>query len=785
MARTQPIRKPAARSSRPLRRLRVSRHSSSPAVNQPQYSLTKKIHWSAKTLLKRWYRWQASWQQSPAESELDSPAVPLPQTAGRRPNLALYLALSLLMTLGIVIGAWQSYELIFKDLPQPTELATRDQNLTTKIMDRHGQVLYEVFEDENRVLIPLNEVPTHLLHATIAIEDQDFQEHHGVDIRGIIRAFRSNSQGRDLQGGSTITQQLVKLRLLNAEKTFLRKAREAVLAVLVESTYSKDEILEMYLNEVAYGGYTYGIEAASQRYFGKSARELDLAESAFLAGLPAAPSIYNPFGPTPELAQARQAEVLRRMAEDGYITAEQAAIAQTTELTFVPEEVNIKAPHFVMYIKKLLAEQYGEEMINKGGLEVTTSLDLPLQEAAQKNVTEEVAKLNRLNITNGAGLITNPKTGEVLAMVGSVDYFDVEHDGQVNVTLRERQPGSSIKPLTYALALERGYTPASLLDDTPVQFVSAGSEPYAPKNYDGQFHGKVSLRTSLASSYNIPAVRLLNAIGINTLIDKAQAMGFTTWQDRRRFGLSLTLGGGEVKMTELAQMYGTFANHGETVALNPILEVKNQQGKVLYRNDCALDKGECRGKQTLDSRVAYQITSILSDNQARSPAFGLNSVLHIPNQDTAVKTGTTNNRRDNWTIGYTSDRVAAVWVGNNNNSEMSYVASGITGASPIWNKLIRLTLDEKNPHAFAPPEGLVAVTLCGTSATGGCSNCQSGRTEYFIPGTEPRNGCVAGTFSSTNSSRTPTSATPNRPNRDRILQGATTNSPTETQAVNR
>jgi len=790
MARKEPIRISANPATQRLHSPHAYRSQITPTFSVSKPAITKKINWRLKAILKKWYRWQANWQQPLSVTIVREPLSTLEtpkahKNKDQRP--IFYLGFSLLLTFAISVGAWQSYLLIFRDLPAPEELATKDQNLTTIIRDRNGQVLYEIFEDENRTLVPLNQVPSYLINATIAIEDQHFHEHHGLDLLGILRAVRSNSQGGSTQGGSTITQQLVKLRLLNSEKTLQRKAREAVLAILVESNYSKEEILQMYLNQVAYGGYTYGIEAAAQRYFGKSARDLSLGESAYLAGLPAAPSIYNPFGSTPELAQARQAEVLRRMMEDNYITSEQAAIAQAENLAFIPEKVNIEAPHFVMYVKKMLAEKYGEQMLTTGGLEVTTTLDLALQESAQKDVTDEVKKLNRLNITNGAGLITNPQTGEVLAMIGSVDYFDTQHDGQVNVTVRERQPGSSIKPLTYALALERGYTPATLLDDTPVRFVTAGSEPYAPKNYDGQFHGQVPLRQSLAASYNIPAVRLLNAIGINTLIDRAQAIGFTTWQDRKRFGLALTLGGGEVKMTEIAQLYGSLANSGKTVTLNPILEIKSQQGEILYRNTCVLDQTGCQEKQNFDPRVAYQITNILSDNQARSSAFGLNSVLNIPKQQVAVKTGTTNNRRDNWTIGYTSDRVVAVWVGNNNNSEMSYVASGVTGASPIWNSLMRLTLDDAQPHAFVKPPGLVEVAMCGQSARGGCSSCSNARIEYFLPGTEPRGGCYAGRFSSS-SGTTPNNVgnPPNRvpvPNQAQSERPAPRNQTTQTTII--
>jgi penicillin-binding protein 1C len=681
------------------------------------------------------------------------------------------IALSLTLTILIIAGSTWIYFFVFKDLPSVQDLAEREQPMTTKILDRNGVVLFRIYKDENRTLIPLSQVPQHMIYATIAIEDKDFYSHHGFSIRGITRALIANSKGETVQGGSTITQQLVKNRLLTPEKTLQRKIKEIVLAILVDQTYTKQEILEMYFNEVAYGGSTYGVEEAAHRYFDKSAHDLTLGESALLAGLPQAPSAYTPFGSTPELAYGRQEEVLRRMVEDEYITPEQADAAKKEVLVFRTDRVDIRAPHFVMYIKKLLAELYGEEMVNEGGLEVRTSLDIGLQDEAQKVVTEELEKLARLRINNGAALVTNPKTGEVLAMVGSKNYFDFEHDGQVNVTLRPRQPGSSIKPLTYAVAFERGKNPSTVEDDAPITYHIPGSRPYSPKNYDGRFHGRVTLRESLGSSYNIPAVKLLAWVGLDNVINKGQQMGITTWGDRRRFGLSLTLGGGEVLMIDMAKLYGTFANQGYTVDTNPLLEVKNHKGEIIYINDC-VKTGECPRSKTLDTRVAYQITNVLSDNGARTPAFGPRSDLVIPNQEVAVKTGTTNNLRDNWTIGYTTDRLVAVWVGNNDNTPMSYVASGVTGASPIWNKIIRSMLDDANPHHFAGPEGMIKVQICARTGTLTCRGCPAVRDEYYVPGTEPTQACNPAQFAP----RPKATAQPQTdPNREKILDGVFTN----------
>jgi 1A family penicillin-binding protein len=659
-------------------------------------------------------------------------------------------ALSFLTTVLILLSAWWSYQFIFADLPSVTDLTRKEPLLTTKILDRNGRVLFRIYEDENRTLVPLSEISPVLVEATLAIEDKDFYQHRGFSLDGIFRALIANIKGEAIeQGGSTITQQLVKNRLLTPERTLQRKLRELILAILAEGTYSKDEILEMYLNQVAYGGSTYGAEEAAWRYFHKKAIDLNLAEAALLAGLPQAPSVYSPFGANPELAFTRQQEVLRRMYEDGYITKEEWDEADNTPIVFAEDRIDIQAPHFVMYIKKLLAEQYGEEILETGGLEVWTTLDLGLQRKTEEILNQELTRLAPLKVGNGAALVTNPQTGEILAMVGSKDYFDFAHDGQVNVTMRPRQPGSSIKPLTYALALESGKTPATIIDDSPVVYQVVGSPPYAPKNYDGKFHGKVTLREALASSYNVPAVKTLAELGVNKMLDRAEEVGITTWADRSRFGLSLTLGGGEVTMAELSQLYGSFANDGQLVQLNPLLEVRNYKGEVLYHNSCATGEETCFEKQVFDPKTTYLITDILSDNQARTPAFGPQSVLNIPGQQVAVKTGTTNSLRDNWTIGYTTNRLVAVWVGNNDNTPMSYVASGITGASPIWNKTMRLLLDPENPHAFAAPAEMIEVAVCKATGTLPCTGCPLVTKELFVAGTQPTKAC------------NPTSFTPN------------------------
>src|SRR3989344_220208 len=426
---------------------------------------------------------------------------------------------------------------ILKDLPSPDRLKDRKQIVSTKIYDRNGNLLFKIFKNENRTLDDLEDIPPFLIQATIAIEDKDFYKRPGYSYKGILRAIRDMVKTGNLQSGSTITQQLVKNALLSKEKTVKRKVKEIILAILVEMKFTKDEILTMYFNEVGYGGAAYGIEEAAQMYFNNPARELNLEEAALLAGLPAAPTRYSPFGTHPETAKFRQHEVLRRMVEEGYLTEKQAEKAKADQLIFASQKTDIKAPHFVMYVKSLLVEKFGEQVVEQGGLEVQTSLDLQIQRLAEEAVEKEVSRLSNLNIQNGAALVTNPKTGEILAMVGSRNFFDFEHDGQVNVTIRPRQPGSVIKPINYAVALEGGMTAATLLTDSPITYQIPGQPPYSPKNYDGKYHGKVSLREALANSYNIPAVKTLAVFGVEKMVEKGKAMGITTWNSPSRYGL--------------------------------------------------------------------------------------------------------------------------------------------------------------------------------------------------------------------------------------------------------
>jgi 1A family penicillin-binding protein len=645
-------------------------------------------------------------------------------------KLAALIAISVIFIYGMIT--------VFAGLPSPGKLGSDQFPVSTQIMDRNGLLLYEIYTDQNRTPIKIEELPKYIPQATIAIEDKNFYKHHGFAWEGITRALLNTIFKRNLQGGSTITQQLVKTTLLTPERTITRKIREALLSIATEARYRKDDILEMYLNHVPYGGTAYGIEQASQTYFGKDAKNLNLAEAALLAGLPQAPTRYSPFGANPEIAKQRQEQVLKRMLEDKYITQDQLNEAIDTPLNYVDQTNNLQAPHFSLYVKQLLVDKYGESLVERGGLRVTTSLDLNLQNFAQDAVATEVAKLNRANVSNGAAIITKPRTGEILAMVGSRDYFDPEIDGNVNLTTSLRQPGSSIKPINYSVGLANGFTPSTLFLDVPTCFSVPGQPQYCPKNYDGKFHGPVQMRFALGNSFNIPAVKMLAANGVEAMIASASAMGITTFEDPSRYGLSLTLGGGEVRMVDMAVAFGVFSNQGLRVDLTPILKVETYQGKVL--EEINFDDSLPVGEKVVDPANTYLISHILLDNNSRSQAFGPSSQLIIPNHAVSVKTGTTDDLRDNWTIGFTPTYLVATWVGNNDNKPMSpYLVSGISGAAPIWNKIMREVLKDQPDEWPTKPENVVGMEVC--SLTGYRSNpehpCEAKRFEYFIKGREP------------------------------------------------
>lgn len=628
------------------------------------------------------------------------PIIPKPIKIG----LSLFIFLTIFFT--------YSYSLVklAHSLPTPDRLSNLNGPLTTQFYDRNGQLLYSLYEGQNRKLTKLDSLPKHLIDATVAIEDKNFYSHPGIDLFGILRALRANVKGDNnkLQGGSTITQQLIKNTLLSPDKTFSRKIREVILAFWTERVYSKNEILQMYFNEVAYGGTAWGVEAASEMYFGKASRNLSLAEAAFLAGLPAAPTEYSPYGINPDQGKLRQIEVLRRMVEEGLISQDEADKAASATLTFKPPLIDIKAPHFVFYAKSILSAKYGDRYVSSGGLKIITTLDLSLQEMVEDIVRNKVDELSTLNVTNGAALVTEAKTGAILAMVGSKDYFS-STGGNYNVTTALRQPGSAIKVVTYTAAFKQGFQPATLLLDSPTTFVDSQTrEVYSPVNYDARFHGPIPLRVALASSYNVPAVKTLHLIGIPAFLETARDLGITTFNHPQNYGLSLTLGGADVKMVDMVAVYGTLANLGVKVKQYPILKVIDPSGKVLEDNQSP------EGKRVVTPEIAYLINDILADNGARTPGFGYKSLLEIQGYTVAVKTGTSDSKRDNWTFGYTPEYVVGAWVGNNDNTPMNpALTSGVTGATPIWHDIMAKLLAGKPNIAFEKPAGIVESMVNG------------------------------------------------------------------------
>ena len=644
-----------------------------------------------------------------------------------------------------------------RDLPNPNTLLERSFELSTRFYDRNDNLIYEVYGDKNRTLVKLAEVAPDVQHATLSTEDSSFYTHKGYSLLGMARAAKNIFFGGSLQSGSTLTQQVIKNTLLSQEQTVTRKIKELILSLQLENRYSKDEILQMYLNETPYGGQNYGVYSAAKAYFNKTPQELDLAESAYLAGLPQSPSYYSQFGSNPEAGLERKDYVLYLMHERGwlgpdgkryFISDDDYENAKSEKLNFQTARVPLSAPHFVFYAKQVAADLLGNDVVEKGGLKIKTTLDSDIQKLAQETVTNELDKSSAsLNIWNAAMVVIDPTNGDILAMVGSKGYnLDPQPEGcvsgstgdnsckfdpYVNVAISKRQPGSAIKPITYATMLSQGYTAAYPFLDMPIAFEgSAPDKPYVPVNYEGTYEGVMSLRKSLGNSENVPAVEALKIAGINTMIAQAQKMGITTFTDPSRYGLALTLGGGETKLLELTNAYSVFADKGMYHATTPILEIDDPSGKVLY-------KPQAQGTQVLDKGVAFLISDILSDDGARTIAFGAGSLLNISGRQVAVKTGTTDDKRDNYAIGFTPSVVAGVWVGNSNNEKMNpYVASGISGASPIWNTFMKAYLKDKPVEKFEAPEDVQKFTV--DELTGGLPYEDfPTRSEWFIKGTEP------------------------------------------------
>lgn len=593
-----------------------------------------------------------------------------------------------------------------KDIPDPDKIANRSVAQSTKIYDRTGEhLLYEIHGEEKRTVIKLDQVSQHLINATIATEDKKFYDHYGIDFKGIARAiWKDIKAGEKVQGASTITQQLIKNSILTSERTFTRKIKEIILAIETEQKFSKDEILEMYLNQIPYGSNAYGIEEAAQTFFGKSAKDLDIQESAMLAALPKATTFYSPYGAHPEKLETRYKYIIGQMLEEGYINEEEAKEAREVKiLTRVrPFTERIEAPHFVMFVKQKLVNEFGEEKVEKGGLKVYTTLHYEMQliaeDAVRNGATENTTKYNA---RNAALVAIDPKTGQILSMVGSKDYFNIEEDGNVNVAISEhRQPGSSFKPFVYATAFKKGYTPETILFDTYTNFGKDGSgKEFRPKNYDLRFSGPVTVRQALARSLNIPAVKTLYLAGIEDSVQTAHDLGITTLNNPDSYGLSLVLGTGGVKLLDMVSAYSVFANDGKRNFSTSILKIEDYNGDIIkeYENN---------EKQVLDIEVARNINSILSDNAARTPAFGSRSDLYLKDRPVAAKTGTTSSYKDGWTIGYTPSLVSGVWAGNNDGKEMKR-AGGISAAAPIWNDFMTRVLGLDSPEEFIAPQPIM------------------------------------------------------------------------------
>jgi 1A family penicillin-binding protein len=662
-------------------------------------------------------------------------------------RLSLRRKIVLFIVTSLLIGIVALYLWLFVDLPSIDRLNDGLALPSTRIFDRNGQLLYEILPSEGgrNTTIPLSDIPQHCVDALIATEDSNFYSHPGVDVVGIARAVWINVRGGEvLAGGSTLTQQLARILLLDpqqrAERSLRRKLRESILAIQLQNVYSKDQILELYLNQVYFGNLAYGIEGAAQAYFGKHASELSLAECSLLVGVLQSPVAYDPLSDLPA-AEERQDVVLGLMVQYGYLTQTEADSAARDELQFAASPFPIQAPHFVMAVIQQLERDYGEYLLHDG-LDVTTTVDLNWQQAAQEIVQQQLNELNHppmnigipANAHNAALIAIDPYTGQILTMLGSPDYFDANISGAVNATLALRQPGSALKPFTYAAAmnpnLDEPFTAATMLLDVETPFITRRLESYTPANFGLVEHGPVLVREALASSFNIPAVETLEHVGIQNMIDLASNAGLTTLAENPNLDLAVTLGGGEVRLLDMAQAYSVFPNGGYHIQPVYLLNVTTRSGDVLYQW-----QPQPLSRRVLDEQIAYIITDILSDNNARIPAFGQNSALNI-GRPAAAKTGTTTDFRDNWVMGYTPNLVVGVWVGNADNTAMIDV-TGVTGAAPIWNDFLRRVLLGQPEVNFQEPSGLLHIEVCAMSGLLPTPLCPLRRTEIFIPGTEP------------------------------------------------
>jgi len=604
------------------------------------------------------------------------------------------------------------------EIPDLSSFEDRRILQSTKIYDRTGEILlYDLHQDVKRTIVPYEQISRHLKNATVALEDERFYDHPGIDIKAIFRAAVVNTSQGDLlggQGGSTLTQQVIKNSVLEREKKLSRKVKEAILSIKLERTLSKDQILGVYLNEVPYGGTIYGVEEATQSFFGKKAADVSLAEAVYIASLPQAPTYLSPYGNNRTALDARKNTALLKMLEQGFITGDEYEEAKNTNVQFLPQAITgIRAPHFVMFIREQLVNKYGEEALAERGFRVITTLNYTLQEAAEKIVAEKAAiNVDRFKADNAGLVATDPKNGDVLVMVGSKDYFSEEIDGNFNIALAERQPGSSIKPFAYAAAFSKGYLPNTILFDVRTQFsplceptdTSSVSPCYSPGNYNGKFLGPVSMRNAMAQSLNIPAVKTLYLAGLKDTLKFSADMGLTTLNDPDRYGLTLVLGGGEVKLLDMTHAYGVFANEGIKAEPRSILKIEDSKGNLVFES-------QVETKRVLDRNVALMISDVLSDNVARTPLWGANSAVNFTTRDVASKTGSTNNLRDAWLVGYSPNLAVGTWVGNNDNAPMGGGLSGLI-VTPMWRAFMDVALADLPDEKFAQPQ----VDLAGVKS---------------------------------------------------------------------
>ena len=635
----------------------------------------------------------------------------------RNKNKSFFFYVAKLLGLGFLVFMFSGiviFIIVAKDLPRPEEFTEKQFVQSTKIYDRTGQVLlYEIYGEEKRTIVPLSEISENLKNAVVATEDSDFYKHFGIDLKGIARSVLINLKIKSpTYGGSTLDQQLIRSSFLNLDKTFQRKFKEILLSLELDRRYSKDQILEWYLNQVPFGLNSYGVEAAAQSYFGKSAADVSLEEAATLAALIQQPSRYSPYGENLDLLLIRKDYVLDRMADEGYISLEEAEEAKSREVIFQERTSNIKAPYFTLWIKQQLEDEYGEDWLRQNGLKVYTTLDWDMQQAAETAAKDGMERNKNYNAYNEGLISLDPNTGEVLAMVvGDGDYYADPYpegcisgvnclfDPKYNVVIGTRQnpgrqPGSSFKPFVYATAFKNGYTPDTIVIDEETNFGIWGGEEYIPQNYDGQFRGPVTLRSALAQSLNVPAIKtLMDLAGLPESVQTAKDLGISTLN--APYGPSIVLGGWEVKLIDMASAYGVFATDGLKVQPSGILKIEDNNGNVIKENNKT-------PKRVLSSNVARMINDVLSDNNARAPMFGYNSNLYFPGYEVAAKTGTTENYRDTWTIGYTPSVVTGVWVGNNNNESMAHQPSVVL-AGYIFHRYMEQILPTIPVETFVKP----------------------------------------------------------------------------------